>query len=212
MISRIWHGWTPPANADSYESLLKGDIFVGIQNRRRTGGDHVGVLAMVVLALAAAPAYAETLRAGIGTASTGGYILSMDGPPLGTGTMVTLVTIEDPQQVHGAIVARRLTGSDVMAGHNIAGPYYELVPEPGREPLPRFAVAILGHAIVARVGTAVTLRMPDDPVGVRVRGCASSEGLHLTIWAGEPLKSRRLWHSYYYLGYDVEPTCETGDY
>jgi hypothetical protein len=23
MISRVWHGWTTPGNADAYESLLK---------------------------------------------------------------------------------------------------------------------------------------------------------------------------------------------
>jgi hypothetical protein len=37
MISRIWHGWTTSANADAYESLLKSEIFVGIQNRRIAG-------------------------------------------------------------------------------------------------------------------------------------------------------------------------------
>lgn len=37
MISRIWHGWTIPANADVYEALLKEEIFVGIQNRQITG-------------------------------------------------------------------------------------------------------------------------------------------------------------------------------
>ena len=37
MISRIWHGWTTLANADSYESLLKTEIFTGIQNRRIAG-------------------------------------------------------------------------------------------------------------------------------------------------------------------------------
>ena len=37
MISRIWHGWTTHANADSYESLLKTEIFIGIQSRRIQG-------------------------------------------------------------------------------------------------------------------------------------------------------------------------------
>lgn len=52
MMSRIWHGWTTPGNADIYEALLKEEIFVGIQNRqirgfrgiqllRRTAGDEV---------------------------------------------------------------------------------------------------------------------------------------------------------------------------
>jgi hypothetical protein len=37
MISRVWHGWTVPANADAYEALLKGGIFTGIQNRQIAG-------------------------------------------------------------------------------------------------------------------------------------------------------------------------------
>ncbi len=52
MISRIWHGWTTPGNADTYEALLKSEIFVGIQGRqiagyrgiqlfRRNAGDEV---------------------------------------------------------------------------------------------------------------------------------------------------------------------------
>jgi len=52
MISRIWHGWTTPENANLYEELLKGEIFVDINNRgipgyrgiqllRRDGPDEV---------------------------------------------------------------------------------------------------------------------------------------------------------------------------
>jgi len=37
MISRIWHGWTTPQNADKYEALLKEEIFVGIQERQIPG-------------------------------------------------------------------------------------------------------------------------------------------------------------------------------
>jgi hypothetical protein len=37
MISRIWHGWTTFENADTYEALLKSEIFVGIGNRRIAG-------------------------------------------------------------------------------------------------------------------------------------------------------------------------------
>jgi len=37
MISRIWHGWTTPANADPYEALLKSEILTGIQGRQIAG-------------------------------------------------------------------------------------------------------------------------------------------------------------------------------
>jgi hypothetical protein len=37
MISRLWHGYTTPANADAYESLLKEEIFISISNRKMSG-------------------------------------------------------------------------------------------------------------------------------------------------------------------------------
>jgi len=48
MISRIWHGWTTPANADAYEALLKEEIFVGIQNRRMRGFKGIQLLRRAV--------------------------------------------------------------------------------------------------------------------------------------------------------------------
>jgi heme-degrading monooxygenase HmoA len=37
VISRVWHGWTTPANADAYEALLKSEIFTGIRDRQIAG-------------------------------------------------------------------------------------------------------------------------------------------------------------------------------
>jgi heme-degrading monooxygenase HmoA len=37
MISRVWHGWTAPRNADAYEALLRHEVFAGIRDRRITG-------------------------------------------------------------------------------------------------------------------------------------------------------------------------------
>ena len=58
MIARIWHGWTTPANADTYEQLLKTEIFPGIaakgvagyrgyQLLRRPSGDEVEFLTIL---------------------------------------------------------------------------------------------------------------------------------------------------------------------
>ena len=44
MICRIWHGWTTRQNADSYETLLKEEIFLGILNRRISGFKGVQLL------------------------------------------------------------------------------------------------------------------------------------------------------------------------
>jgi hypothetical protein len=44
MISRIWHGWTTPENAERYESLLKTEIFPGILSRKITGFQRIDLL------------------------------------------------------------------------------------------------------------------------------------------------------------------------
>jgi hypothetical protein len=44
MISRIWHGWTKPENADAYESLLRHEIFVGIKDRQIEGYHGIQLL------------------------------------------------------------------------------------------------------------------------------------------------------------------------
>ena len=44
MIGRIWHGYTTPDNADTYENLLKEEIFIGIRNRRIPGFQEIQLL------------------------------------------------------------------------------------------------------------------------------------------------------------------------
>ncbi len=44
MISRIWHGWTTKTNADTYESLLRKEIFVGIKARNIEGYKGIQLL------------------------------------------------------------------------------------------------------------------------------------------------------------------------
>lgn len=44
MISRIWHGWTTPENADRYETLLKEEIFIGIRERNIKGFRNIELL------------------------------------------------------------------------------------------------------------------------------------------------------------------------
>jgi len=45
-----------------------------------------------------------------------------------------------------------------------------------------------------------------------MRPPACSPHADITTWAGKPLESRRLWHVYWYLGFDVEPSCVEKDY
>jgi heme-degrading monooxygenase HmoA len=44
MISRIWHGYTTPENADSYETLLREEVFTGISSRNIAGYKGIQLL------------------------------------------------------------------------------------------------------------------------------------------------------------------------
>lgn len=44
MISRVWHGWTTRANADAYETLLREEILISIQDRHIAGFKGIQLL------------------------------------------------------------------------------------------------------------------------------------------------------------------------
>jgi heme-degrading monooxygenase HmoA len=44
MIARIWHGWTQPENADTYEDLLKTEVIPTIASKNVEGYRGIQVL------------------------------------------------------------------------------------------------------------------------------------------------------------------------
>ena len=44
MIARIWHGYTSHANADKYETLLKTEVFPGIEKKNVMGYKSIQLL------------------------------------------------------------------------------------------------------------------------------------------------------------------------
>ena len=151
------------------------------------------------------------LRAGV-VASTGAEsVLAIPGEALLRGTRLTLITPAPPQTTRFAEVRAEAPNDGDDMSERTPGPYYELVSADGNRPLPPFAVAVLGDSTVSRIGDAVSLRMSADLPDVRARWCASYEGIHFTLWAGEPIKSRRIWHVYYSAGANLRPTCDAAE-
>lgn len=65
-------------------------------------------------------------------------------------------------------------------------------------------IAVIGSGLVTSASSDTSeVRVPGEREPYTFRVCASAEGLHFTAWQGR----RRVWHEYYYLGYDVEPNC-----
>ena len=134
----------------------------------------------------------------------------MSGPPLPAGTTISLITTDRPQTLQLARILRPVSDDKDMHDR-MPGPYYEIVSADSGRELPQLAVAILTVETSRTTGVVLSLRVSATLPDVQVRSCASNEGLHLTLWSGEPLKARRLWHTYYYLGYDTQPTCQSED-
>jgi hypothetical protein len=44
MICRIWRGWATPANADAYESIVRGQVIPGIEAMRIPGFRHIDLM------------------------------------------------------------------------------------------------------------------------------------------------------------------------
>ena len=70
----------------------------------------------------------------------------------------------------------------------------------------------LADAVPEHASSGVRLDLDGNGTPEGFRTCASGEGLHMTVWYGDPLSTARLWHGYFYLGYDTEADCATQDY
>jgi hypothetical protein len=73
-----------------------------------------------------------------------------------------------------------------------------------------FAVA-LPYNTFFRVGHTAGARLGGTTEVLNFRICASTEGLHLTAWEGSPLSGKRVWHRYFFMGYDQVSTCVEKD-
>jgi len=170
----------------------------------------VSILATVRPTLPVAAAEAD-IRAGVVTSSLGESVLAMTGPLLAAGTTLTLITPGPPQTLRSARVVSETPNDGDDISERTPGPYYEIVSADGNKPLPQLAVAVLAGPATTRVGDTFSLHISAALPDVRARWCASYEGIHFTLWSGEPLKTQRIWHVYYAAGANLHPTCEPGD-
>ena len=152
---------------------------------------------------------AEDIRAGVLTSSRGETVLAMAGPILAPGSRLTLISPGTPQTLRTVRVVVETPNDGDDFTERISGPYYEVAATDGiTKPLPAFAVAVLTDVTPTRIGEEYSLRLSAAEPDVRAKWCASYEGIHFTLWSGEPLKAARLWHVYYNVGGNLRPTCD----
>jgi len=183
--------------------------------------DH---LFITILATTVASAYAvETahgqfnLQAQIGVAevnNNGDGCLTIMNAALRGNEVISLVSLQKPQTFIETKIVNKLSqrcSRNTEVPNNAS--FYSFRVKKNEAKLIGPALAIVGfNSSIKIVRGKIHADLNSDGSLESFRLCTSNEGLHLTVWAGEPLKSKRLWHEYYYLGYDVEPNCTKKDY
>jgi hypothetical protein len=147
-------------------------------------------------------------RIGVAASKSDQVCVAMPGSPLAPGTIVTLINPTRPQSVK-VVTIDGVAECAALAGALISGPYYSVPPFDSE---PTVWIAVPGQPATRRISPGVVaVMLSAQQIEAQFRVCTSTEGVHLTVWSGDPLQSRRLWHQYFYLGYDVEPSCKDGD-
>lgn len=163
--------------------------------------------------LNASAASAGAIVSGLAAAGHGERCAAFPAGAVAAGDAVTLVGAEPEPWSAVVTVQRELETcavlDDAMIGDAaIPGPYYELSAAPaGVDPDSWVAIAVPGRPPLHRSESGFTAELDGRAPREHFHICASYEGLHLTIWSGLPYKGQRRAHAYFYLGYDVDPTC-----
>jgi hypothetical protein len=148
-------------------------------------------------------------RLGVAVQKSGTACLYTHNPDLANGSPLILVLLSPPQSTTKAEVVRPAPPSCSGIDTSDADLKSYEIRSTGEAPLPATpSIAVSGFSgrFQSR-GQYVTADINKDGQPEFFRFCASSDGLHLTVWSGKPLRGKRRWHQYYYLGYDVEPNC-----
>jgi hypothetical protein len=142
---------------------------------------------------------------GLAMSHSGKTCLSIHNTSLAPGSGIRLVGTEPPQKESDAQVFNvDKTCPEVDTGAR----RYELRADVSNLASAMPVIAVVGFSgKFDRHGELITADLDGDGTGEYFRSCTSTEGIHFTIWSGYPLSGKLRWHKYYYLGYDVSPTC-----
>lgn len=146
--------------------------------------------------------------------SHGKFCLSIANGALKPGQEVVLIWVpvegerREPEMRRGKIAAKLAATCD-EANRQANDSVYQV--DAGKHDIGRIYFALAGRASGLRVaGAEVKTRFGNRDLVFR--SCTSTEGLHFSVWSGTKLKEQEIWRRYFYLGYDVEPTCAKRDF
>jgi hypothetical protein len=181
----------------------------------------ITLLILVVVFFASSSVLAQRFRfdsqIGVVDLNSQRICLVIQNSGLGVGDEIKLVSPHQPQRIATAVIQERQ--SENCSPNPEIEPnssFYLLkfqgtgfVIDAGQPP----AIGIVGLSRPVRLQRRQAIADLDGDGRMEYfRTCTSNEGIHLTVWSGKPLIGKRQRHFYYYLGYDVVPSCKKKDY
>jgi hypothetical protein len=148
----------------------------------------------------AAAAYIPRIGVGVTTGSR--TCIAIKNANLTIGSPVTLVSAIAPQTFSQAEIAS-VSGSacpitkDVDAG---VSNYDIHLPQAASLPKLTPLIAVVGTSapFSTRDGNSVVADLDQNGKFESFRACSAGDGIHATVWSGNPLDGTMLWHGYYY--------------
>lgn len=151
-------------------------------------------------AMTAAPA-TYTPRIGVAVSTGGRTCVAMHNANIAASTPVTLVSPMLPQTFVQAEIAGLASSAcpitnDVdtsVSNYDIRGAQIS-----AQKLLPFIAVLGASAPFSTAQNGSVQADLDQNHKTETFRACSANDGIHLTVWAGEPLTGALLWHGYYY--------------
>lgn len=137
--------------------------------------------------------------------------LAIKNPRLKTGQRISVVLPHRPQSVLSGFVKQKVGKSCSSDMDVFQSASFYLLRIKSKEPS-FIALGFIGTQRISLIKGIARIDLNGDRRREYFRTCTSNEGVHLTVWTGKPLIGRRIWHTYYYLPYDTEPTCTKKDH
>ena len=153
-------------------------------------------------------------HAGIAFAAGDRSCLSISAASLTANTKVYVLEPANGRHTAAVIVAPRDECAGVSKSDSdlpLQGYEIRLETDSDTKPGPGIAIVASSDPFHPDSAGVITADLDADTHRDYFRSCTSSEGVHFTIWTDAPLTGTRRWHRYYYLGYDVDPTCTAAE-
>jgi hypothetical protein len=148
---------------------------------------------------------------GIVTSQNGVFCVSFGEKPPPIGSSIKILETQSPQYFFEGKLGSENESCKVLEKADVVGPYF-MVKTEKKIANPFVGVAVFSKNTLSVVNNEVVLNSASSKEKIYFRSCTSNEGLHFSSWQGQPLKGEQLWRVYYYLGYDVEPSCQENEF